>query len=150
MSTWIKDTHATGAVATSTTTVALAVLGKAEENSAAGPINAVSHILWGEEAARTDAADVPHTLAGAALNAAAITMWAGLHEVFMPRDRKPEVARALSSGVLVAAVAYAVDYHVVPKRLTPGFEKRLSGTALATIYATLALSLAAGSLLRER
>ena len=68
MSTWIKDTLATGAVATSTTTVALAVLGKAEGNSAAGPINAVSHILWGEEAAHRDTPDVAHTLAGAALN----------------------------------------------------------------------------------
>ena len=150
MSTWINDTLATGAVASASTTVALAVLGKVEGNSAAGPINAVSHILWGEEAAHTDERDVAHTLAGATLNAAAITLWAGLHEWLMPRDRKPEVARAVSSGVLVATVAYVVDYHVVPKRLTPGFEKRLSGRALAGIYATLAISLAVGSLLRER
>lgn len=77
-------------------------------------------------------------------------MWAGMHELLMPRKRKPKVARAVSSAVLVATVAYVVDYHVVPKRLTPGFEKRLSGTALAGIYATLAISLAVGSLLRER
>lgn len=150
MSTWIKDTLATGAVATASTTAALAVLGKVEGNSAVGPINAVSHILWGDEAAHTDEPDVAHTLTGAALNAAAITMWAALHELLMPRDRKPTVARAVSSGLLVATVAYVVDYHVVPKRLTPGFEKRLSGTALASIYATLAASLAVGSLLRER
>jgi hypothetical protein len=42
------------------------------------------------------------------------------------------------------------DYYVVPKRVTRGFEKRLSDPALFGVYAALALSLAAGSLLNGR
>jgi hypothetical protein len=40
--------------------------------------------------------------------------------------------------------------YLVPKRFTPGFEKRLSGPSLTLIYGALALGLAAGVLLRER
>jgi hypothetical protein len=41
----------------------------------------------------------------------------------------------------VTAGAYVVDYHLVPKRLTPGFEERLSPGALALVYAALGVSL---------
>jgi len=150
MGTWIKDTLTTGAVASATTTAAVAVLGKLEGRSAVAPINAVSHILWGEEAADTEQLDARHTLAGAGLNAVAVTGWAGLHELFMPRSGTPSAKRALLAGIATATVAYVTDYHVVPKRFTPGFEKRLSGKALFGVYAALALSLAAGSLCRRR
>ncbi len=150
MATWIEDTLTTGAVATAATTAIVAVLGKVEGGSAVAPINAVSHILWGEEAAATEQLDARHTLAGAGLNAAAVTGWAGLHELFMPRRSTPSVQHALLTGVATAAVAYVTDYHVVPERFTPGFEKRLSRPSLFGVYATLALSLAAGSLCRKR
>jgi hypothetical protein len=125
-------------------------LGKLENGPAAGPINAVSHILWGYHAVATDDVDVQHTLTGAALNAAAVTSWAGVHELFMPRSGAPSVRRALLGGVATASLAYLTDYHVVPRRFTPGFEKRLSAVALLGMYATPALSLAAGSLARKR
>ncbi|MBL7952795.1 MAG: hypothetical protein JNM62_13870 [Flavobacteriales bacterium] len=146
----MKDTLATGSVASAATTVAAAALGQLENGAAAGPIDAVSHILWGTEALRTDAVDVRHTLAGAGLNAAAVLGWAALHETMMPRRSRPSVQRALLSGAATSAVAYFTDYHVVPKRLTPGFEERLSRRSLFAVYATLALALAAGSLMRER
>jgi hypothetical protein len=44
-------------------------------------------------------------------------------------------------------VAYVVDYHVVPKRLTPGIESRLSCRSLLLVYVVLALSLGLGGLL---
>lgn len=147
MSTWIKE--ATGGVAAAATTAAVAVLGKLEGGSGIAPINAVSHILWGDKEPVTEEVDASHTAAGAALNAMAVTAWAGLHELLMPRKGRPTVQRALLSGAATAAVAYVTDYHIVPKRLTPGFEKRLSGAALFGVYATLALALAAGSLCRE-
>lgn len=150
MGTWIKDTLTTGALTAATTTAAVALLGKLEGGSAVAPINAVSHILWGEKAAATEELDARHTAAGAGINAVAVTAWAGMHELFMPRDRTPSVQRALLSGAAAAAVAYVTDYHVVPERFTPGFEKRLSGKALFGVYAALALSLAAGSLIRRR
>lgn len=150
MGTWISDTLSTGALATASTTAALAILGKLENDSAVSPINAVSHMLWGHKAAETEAVDAAHTLAGAGLNAAAVTAWAGMHELFMPRTGSPTVQRALLSGAATAALAYATDYHIVPKRLAPGFEKRLSQPALLGVFATLAVALAAASLYRGR
>ena len=41
---------------------------------------------------------------------------------------------------------WSVDYQVVPKRFTPGFEHRLSTGAMVGVYALLALGLGAGAL----
>jgi len=150
MSTWIKDTLATGTVATTATNGALAILGKAENGNALGPINAVSHIVWGKEAAHADQLDVRHTVLGTVLNTVAVTGWAGVHELMMPRRRRPSAQRALLAGAAVSTLAYITDYHVLPKRLTPGFEERLSGKALFSVYAILAVAFAAGSLARDR
>lgn len=150
MSDWITDTLTTGAVATAATTLAVAALGKAEGGNAVAPINAVSHILWGDEAASADGIDASHTIPGLALNAAAVTGWAGVHELLMPRRGPRGLGQALAAGAAVSALAYVIDYHVVPERLTPGFEKRLSNASLLGVYAALALSLAAGSLLSGR
>jgi hypothetical protein len=150
MGTWIKDTMTTGAVVATTTTAVAALLGRLESGSAAAPINAVSHILVGDDEDTGEQVDVKHTLAGAGLNAMAVTGWAAVHELFMPRTGRPTVQRALVSGTATAALAYITDYHVMPKRLTPGFEKRLSGAALFSVFATLAVFLAAASLYRGR
>jgi hypothetical protein len=136
----------TGAIATAATTATTAWLGKRETGSAAAPLNATSHIAFGEEAAYHDETSVKYTLTGAAINAAAMVGWGAVQEALLGQwARKGSPARALVSGAAVSAAAYVVDYHVVPKRLTPGFEKRLSKTALFAIYAALALSLAAGA-----
>lgn len=150
MEDWMKDTLATGALASVATTAAVALMGKLEDGSAIAPINAISHMIWGDEAARTEEVDVVHTLVGLGINAAAITSWAGLHELLMPRHCTPSIQRAVACGSAIAFVAYLTDYHVVPKRFTPGFEKRLSNAMLLGVYAVLALSLAAGSLYSNR
>lgn len=138
----------TGAVATAATTTAIAALGHLENGSAVAPLNAASHMLWGDEGT-TEEIDARHTLVGSAITVAGISSWAGLHEMMLPRHR-PTLPRALITGVATAAAAYVVDYHVVPKRFTPGFEKQLSRKALFGVYATLAFALAMGSLCRER
>lgn len=93
--------------------------------------------------------DAKHTLAGAGINAASVTMWAGVHELLFGKWARKGPAEAIVSGAAVSALAYAVDYHVVPKRLTPGFEKKLSPQGLFTTYAVLALSFAAGALIAK-
>jgi len=57
---------------------------------------------------------------------------------------------AAAGGAAVAAGAYVTDYYLVPKRFTPGFEKRLSGQSLALVYGALALGLAVSALLSDR
>lgn len=144
-------------IATLSTTLITSLLGKKETGSAAAPLNATSHILWGDEAATKDQVDAKHTAVGAGLNAAAMYAWSAVFEgVFGKWVRRADsaggspIARAAVAGASVSALAYVTDYFLVPKRLTPGFEKRLSPMALATTYGILAASLAAGALWANR
>ena len=141
----VKHSLLTGAVASATTALATAALGKAEINNAVAPLNAVSHIPWGERAAAEDAASAKFTLTGILLNSAAVTGWAGIHELLFGRylDRG-NLTGALLGGAATSTLAFVTDYYIVPKRFTPGFEKRLSNASLLGIYSVLALSLALG------
>ncbi len=142
---WTVALTAAG-VAAVATTATLALLGKKETGSAAAPINAVSHIAWGDEAATKDATDVKHTAVGEVLHAGANLAWAVAQELLFGKwMRAGGPGRTLVAGGLTSALAYVTDYFVVPKRLTPGFEMRLSKGSLGLTYLVLALSLAAGS-----
>lgn len=145
-----------GALAALTTTATLALLGWARERRAAAPLNAVSHILYGDEAKRQDRPSAKYTLTGVVLNAAATTLWAAFQRLVFARrpiTGRPSarrMARALVRGAVVSGVAYAVDYAAVPKRMAPGFEARLTPRGMATLYGVLALSLAASAYMRRR
>lgn len=141
----VKSIVQTAVAATVATTAATAVAGVVENGNPAAPVNAISHIVWGEKAAHRDAASTKYTWTGAALNAGAMLSWAAFHHAVFNRSRSRSVAGNLARGAATAGIAYVVDYHVVPKRLTPGFEKRLSNRSLFAIYAALAVSLAFGS-----
>jgi len=146
MRTWLQflqDTFQTGSLAVVATPIVTALCGKAEGKTATAPVNAISHILWGDEAARHDESSLKYTASGVVLNTAAMAPWAALYEALPDSlvDRR-HMAGSLAGGAAVAAAAYVTDYHVVPRRLTPGFEKRLSGLSLLAIYSTLAVSLA--------
>jgi hypothetical protein len=126
--------------------LAAAACGKIENGHTGAALNAVSHIVWGEEALRRDELSWKYTATGVALNAAASTSWAALYEIFFGRAAaKNHVASALAGGASVSAIAYITDFHVVPAWLTPGFEKRLSKRRLLAVYTVLALGLTFGS-----
>ena len=63
----------------------------------------------------------------------------------MPEPRS--LVKPILGAAAVSAAAYINDYYLIPERFTPGFEKRLSGKSLATIFATLAVGLALHDLL---
>ena len=132
------------AVTSLATTTAVAVFSKRETGHAAAGLNATSHILRGDEALRQNAADLRHTPVGGALNAAAMLSWAIVGQL-LPAPRG--VWGALRNGVLVSTMAYFTDFHVVPKRLTPGFEHRLSKPSLLRTYVVFAASYALGAAL---
>jgi hypothetical protein len=148
----LRDALITGSIACVATLAAAALLGKRERGSAVAPINATSHILWGEEdAARARVPDIKHTVPGVALNEGACVFWAAFYEkAFGHRAERGDVAAAVAGGGAIAALAYLVDYHLVSKRLTPGWELQLSGRSLAVMYAALALSFPLRGLMRRR
>lgn len=138
----IMRTASTAAVAT---TAATALCGAIENGNPTAAVNAISHIFWGETAARQDGVSGKYTANGVALNSAAMLPWAALHHLlFRPWERPAGSGAALARGVVTAGIAYVVDYHVVPNRLTPGFEKRLSSVSVLAIYAALAFALTTG------
>jgi len=147
----LRDGMVSGSAASLATTLAVGVCGLREIGNAVAPINAVSHIAWGESAAQADEFSAKHTLAGLAINAAACYSWAVLYEEFFgePADGG-DMKIAMLGGAAVAGAAYVIDYHIVPKRLTPGFEKRLGCKSLIAIYSVLALSLGLSSLARKK
>lgn len=141
----------TASVATLATTAVTAILGKKEADSAAAPLNATSHIVWGDEAATHDEVDAKHTGLGTLINAAAMASWAIFNDLLWRRwVGRGSRSRSLVAGAATSGIAYVTDYYLVPKRFTPGFEKRLSKPALGIIYASLAISMAAGLALRTR
>ena len=125
----IHDAALSGSVACLATAATAAACGKAESRSAMAPINAISHVVWGEEADQALDADFKHTAPALAINEGASIFWATLYERFFGSAAdEGDVARAFLGGGAIAALAYVTDYHVVPTRLTPGWETRLSGS----------------------
>lgn len=142
---FLRNTLLTAGMATLATSLATALLGRREVGDPAAPLNATSHILWGDRAASEDGFSMEYTAVGALVNASAMLSWAAIQEFVLGRwAREGSPARAALAGATTSAVAYATDYHVVPERLTPGFEKRLSSESLAIVYGVLAVALAVG------
>ena len=131
---WLGRSVVTALATTATATV----LSKLQTGHGAAALNATSHIVWGKRAFGRDAADARHTVVGTLLNAGAMLAWCAVHEL-LPEARTLPARIIKAAGVSVAS--YVTDYHVVPKRLTPGFEERLSPAALAAVYVALGTGL---------
>ena len=124
--------------------------GRAETRRAAAPINAISHWFWPGEAMRRDEASLKHTGTGIALHLGSSLLWSTAYGWLRARRHKPTALNAALDAATVTAVAAMVDLAVVPKRLTPGFERRLSKPSLGAVYAGFAIGLALGGLLALR
>lgn len=135
---WFTNGLITGAASVAATTAVLAAYGKAKEGSPFTPFNAVAHMIFGDEAARVDGWSAKETLTGFSLHASAVGAWSVLYETAARDVRLPT---SLATGALAAGLVYLFDYHVVPERLRPGFEKRLGPEAVAVTYVLLALGL---------
>ncbi len=136
----------TGAAGALATTAVIATWGQAKTGSPWTPFNAVSHMFFGEKAAQRDGFVPRETLIGLGLNAAALVTWGVLYETLAGETPLPA---SLASGTLASGVIYALDYHVLPERLRPGFEKRLGGGAIVAAYTALALAFGLSPLWRR-
>jgi drug/metabolite transporter (DMT)-like permease len=126
----------------------LLMTGKRETGSAAAPVNAESHWLWGDESLREDRPTLRHTLTGIVTHQLSTVFWATLYALVRgERKAVKTVPEALIGGIATSAVAAAIDYTLVPKRLTPGFEHRLSRGSMAGVFAAIAGGIALGTLL---
>jgi hypothetical protein len=119
------------------------------------PVNAVSHWIWGERALHAQLLSVRHTVFGYVIHHAMSVFWACLYEAgteaaIASGHASPGPLALLSSGVAVAALACFVDLVCTPRRLTPGFERKLSAPTLSVVYLLFGLALPIGAMLRAR
>lgn len=154
MKTWkcaLRDAVIVGSFASLTSLAPMILRSRAENATAWAALNAPSHWVWGDAALCQDACSVRYSALGLAIHHASAGFWALLHEKLLGRDESSRViARLLGKAALTTAVAAWVDLRVVPHRLTPGFQRRLSERSLLTVYVLFGLGLAAGSYLVNR
>ncbi|MDR5817060.1 MULTISPECIES: hypothetical protein [unclassified Caballeronia] len=114
-------------------------------HGASAALNAVTHCLW-RDAQRQQTFSIKYTALGAGIHMGSAVFWGVLFEALCPRRAGP-VGIVAAAGAS-ALIAYVVDYHVVPKRVTPGFEVHLSKRSLAMTYVALAAGFAIAALVR--
>lgn len=137
----ISEAAVSGAVASVLSGCALAVCGRTESGTAAGPVNGPSQWLWGRTAAYRRDATLRHTLVGYVIHHLMASGWAFAHE-YCWGARPRGWRRELGIGAATAAAACFVDYRLTPQRLQPGFEVQLSKRSLLLVYASFAVGLA--------
>jgi hypothetical protein len=143
-------TLSTGVLAALLSTAILLWRGRIDTRHAAAPINAISHWLWPDEATRRNRPTWKHTGTGMAVHMGSSLLWSTIYAWWRARRRFPTALNAATDAAALTAAAAVVDLALVPKRLTPGFEQRLSRPSLVTVYAGFALGLAVGGMLALR
>ena len=142
------DALVSGTAASVLSTATLAACGQAELGRPFAPTNAISHWIFGDRATRVSRFSWRHTGVGYLTHQGASVFWALWYEkLFGDRRGDDSPLNALGQAAAIAALAYFVDYQLTPRRLMPGYERRLSGRALFAVYASLAAGLALGGAL---
>ena len=137
-------TLVTSAIASAASAAALMMLSTREGRGPTQPINASSHWVHGTRAGRKRGTDLAHTGIGLITHHLATMWWSFLLEKWLgPRPRTlPEMALA---GGSTAALAALVDYGLMPRRLSPGWELALTRKSMAGAFSAMAVGLAAGA-----
>ena len=149
-----------GMVAGGLSSVALAWRGRIDNDAVAAPLNASSHWVWDRPALRRNRPSLRYTATGVLVHQAASMFW-GLVHAATTRERGPapaapsaiadaRTASAVRHALGVTVLAAVVDLAVVPERLTPGFERRLSARSLCWVYGSFAAGLLIGQFIERQ
>lgn len=142
----LRDSLVPGAIASLTTGAMLAWRGRLDSGSALAPINASTHVVWGDQAAQVAGCTLRHTLPGLAINTSACLWWAlVLQKLFGTKVDEGGLPHAIMAGVATAGLSYLVDYRLLPRRLSPGWELNLTPRSLALALTAMGAGLALGS-----
>ncbi|HLL17245.1 MAG TPA: hypothetical protein VK439_00540 [Rubrivivax sp.] len=141
---------ASGSLASLASAAVLAASARRETGSPWAALNAPSHWFWGRPALRRNEATWTYTGVGMLTHHLSAIFWAVGYEWLRSRRRNPTAANAIGDAAVVTALAATVDLKVVPERLTPGFEHRLSKPSLLMTYVGFGVGLALAGLLAER
>lgn len=134
-----------GTLASTLSGLVLVWRSRSDTGGLAAAVNAPSHWLWGREAIAADQIDVKHTVVGTLVHWLSGLFWALGYEAL--RGRRRGTVGALRDAAAITGVAAVTDLAMVPERLTPGFEHRLSRRSLCGVYASFAVGLAMAAVL---
>lgn len=140
----------TGTVAALVSAAALAALAKSEGKGALQPLNATSHWIQGDAAAKIEQPSASHTLVGFGTHGLASVLWAAIFEAWLAKNPPRSLGILLRDAFAMSGIAGVVDYGLTPHRFTPGWELALSKTSMLFAYVAFALGLAGGALASER
>jgi len=124
----------------------LILAARAEGKPLARPFNATSHWFHGQGAGRLDAADLRHTGVGLATNQAAAMFWGSLFGLYLSSCPRHGNGRIMRDAAMMGAIASVVDYGLMPKRLTPGWELALGKTSVGLSMVAMAVGLGLGGM----
>ena len=113
-------------------------------------INSSTHAVDGRRAALDRSASILRTGGGLAINTSAALFWGGVGACAITLLRSQWTRGRLLTGASVAALAGLVDYGLVPRRLTPGWERVLPPVDIALALAGMGAGIAAGAFLDEQ
>ncbi len=131
-------------------TAAVMLLARAEGRNSLRPVNASSHWLWGPRAGQRRDASLSYTGTGAATNMAASMFWGTIFGSYLANRPPLSTPQMLRDAAAMGMIAGAVDYGLMPKSLTPGWELALSKRSVAIGLGATALGLALGGLLAQQ
>lgn len=134
---FLQNGIVTGLIGAATMTAVIALYGKAKMKNAWTPFNGIAHMFFGDKAAQKDGFVGRETLVGLGLNGVALTVWGVLYEAVAGKTPFP---KSLTTGAAASATIYALDYHIFPPKLRPGFDKRLGVGSIIVSYLLLALT----------
>ena len=142
----VADILGAGAGAALASAAVAAAVARAEGKGALQPLNATSHWLHGTEAGRVRGVDAAHSGVGIGTHVLSALFWAVPYAIWL--DSKPgrSEAEIVAGAAVTATVAAAVDYLVMPRRLTPGWELAIGRPGVAATFVGLGLGLAGGTL----
>lgn len=131
-----------GTIASVVTAVGLAVLSRAEGKHPLAPFNASSHWLFGDNNIKLDGFNPQQTSIGLLTHHASAIFWALIYE-FGAVSLVPKGYREATAAP-TAVFAALLDYGLLPRRLTPGWELAVSKRSVSAGFLLLGLGLALG------
>ncbi|MFQ6240473.1 hypothetical protein [Sinorhizobium meliloti] len=126
---------------------ALAVSAERRNRSPWRPINATSHWIHGPRSGSVSRPDLAHTGTGFITHMLASFWWALPFSAMIGRSARLSPSRVVAAAAGTTALAALVDYGLVPKRLTPGWELALPKSDLMMAYVAMGLGLVLGTYL---
>ncbi len=137
----------TGLALAATTNAAIMLASDKETGSPWAALNCVAHIVDGDGKEQPTGYSPRESWLGIAVNGTAMAAWGVLYEGGL---RVTNTQSSPLTAALATATAYVIDYKIVPKRYTPGIEKRLSQNAIWLIYGVLGLTFALSPLWNKK